>query len=96
MDDIICGAKSLPDLFKKLHILFDIFLEYNISIKPSKSFFNYPDVELLDQKINSLGLTTLEEKFRAISLFNFSKTLGMLKYYLGLTGYLHNYIYYYA
>lgn len=47
MDDIIYGAESLPDLLKKLYILFDIYFEYNISIKPSKSFFNYPDVGLL-------------------------------------------------
>ena len=49
MDDIICEAKSLTDLLQKLCILFDIFLEYNISIKPTKSFLNYPDVKLLGQ-----------------------------------------------
>lgn len=46
VDDIICGAKSLPDLLQKLRILFEIFLEYNISIKPTKSYLNYPDVSL--------------------------------------------------
>ena len=46
VDDIICGAKSLPDLLDKLQVLFDIFLYYNISIKPTKSFLNYPDVVL--------------------------------------------------
>lgn len=30
VDDNICGVKSLFDLFEKLCILFDIFLEYNI------------------------------------------------------------------
>ena len=38
IDDIIYKAKSLSDLLKKLHIFFDIFLKYNISIKPTKSF----------------------------------------------------------
>lgn len=38
VDDIICGAKSLLDLFEKLYILFNIFLKYNISIKPIKVF----------------------------------------------------------
>ena len=47
VDDIVCGAKSLPDLLSKLRVLFDIFLRYNISIKPTKSFLNYPDVGLL-------------------------------------------------
>ena len=47
VDDIICKAKSLSDLLGKLRILFNIFLKYNISIKPTKSFLNYPDVGLL-------------------------------------------------
>lgn len=47
MDDIIYGTKSLPNLLKKLCILFNIFLYYNISHKPSKSFLNYPNVGLL-------------------------------------------------
>lgn len=49
MDDIFCRAKSLPDLLKKLRILFDIFFKYNIFIKPTKSFFNYPNVRLFSQ-----------------------------------------------
>ena len=96
MDDIICGAKSLPDLLQKLQILFEIFLEYNISIKPTKSYFNYPDVGLLCQRVNSLGLTSSAEKFKAIQLLTYPDTLGVLEYYLGLTGYLRNYIHFYA
>lgn len=97
VDDIIYGAKSLSNLLKKLRILFNIFLEYNISIKPSKSFFNYPNsVRFLGQKVCSPGLTISEKKLRAITFFNYSKTLGALEYYLWLTGYLHNYIHLYA
>lgn len=66
IDDIICGARSLPDLIQKLQVLFKIFLKYNISIKPTKSFLNYPDVGLLGQRIKSLGLTTSAEKLKAI------------------------------
>ena len=96
VDDIIYGARSLSYLLEKLCILFDIFFEYNISIKPTKSFLNYPDVGLLGQQVNSLGLTTLEEKLWAIKYLTYPKTLGALKYYLGLTGYLRNYIHFYA
>lgn len=49
VDNIICGTKSLSDLFEKFCIFFDIFLKYNISIKLAKSFFNYPNVGLLGQ-----------------------------------------------
>ena len=47
IDDIVCGARLLLDLLEKLQTLFEIFLYYNISIKPTKSFLNYPDVTLL-------------------------------------------------
>lgn len=47
IDDIICRAKSLSNLFKKLCIFFHIFFEYIITIKPSKSIFNYPNIGFL-------------------------------------------------
>ena len=40
IDDIVCGAKSLPDLLDKLRTLFEIFLAYNISSSPTKSYLN--------------------------------------------------------
>ena len=46
--------------------------------------------------MNSLDLTTSEEKLKAIQLLTYPDTLGALEYYLGLTGYLCNYIYFYA
>lgn len=65
INNIICDARSLPDLFNKLQILFEIFLHYNISIKPTKSYLNYPDIRLLGQQVNSLGLIISEKKLKA-------------------------------
>lgn len=97
MDDIICRAKFLSDLLEKLRIFFNIFIPiYNISIKPTKFFFNYPNVRLLGQQVNFLGLNILEEKLRAIKHLTYLELLGILEYYLSLTGYLHNYIHFYA
>lgn len=96
VDNIICGAKLLDDLLSKLRTLFEIFVAYNISIKPTKTFLNYPNVGLLGQQVNLLGLTTAKEKLNAISLLHYLDTLGALEYYLGLTGYLRSYIHYYA
>lgn len=96
MDNIICRAKSLFNLLKKLRILFDIFFKYNISIKLSKSFFNYLNVGLLGQQVNSLDLTTSEEMLKAISHLTYPERLGVLEYYFGLTSYLRNYIHIYA
>lgn len=96
VNNIICGASSSSDLPEKLHILFDIFLVYNISIKPTKSFFNHSDVGLLGQPINCLGIITLEEKVRAIKQLTYPKILSALKYCLELISYLRNYIHFYA
>ena len=96
IDDIICGGSSLDDLLHKLRILFEIFLRYNISIKPTKSYLNYPDVGLLGQRVNSLRLTTSDEKLKAICFLCYPETLGALEYYLSLTGYLRSYIHFYA
>ncbi len=96
VDDIICGARLLDDLLSKLRILFEIFVAYNISIKPTKTFFNYPDVGLLGQEVNTLGLTKAKKKLDAIRLLQYPLTVGALEYYLGLTGYLRSYIHYYA
>ena len=96
IDNIICKARSPPDLLEKLQTLFEIFPKYNISISPTKSYLNYPDLALLGQRVNSLGLTTLEQKLEVIRFLSYPETLGALKYYLGLTGYLRSYIHFYA
>ena len=94
VDDIVCGG--LANLLTKLCVFFDIFLRYNILIQLTKSYLNYPDVALLGQHINFLGLSTSEEKLKAVCLLKYPKTLEALEYYLGLTGYLRFYIHYYA
>ncbi len=88
IDDIICIATSVADLFQKPRVLFEIFVAYNIFIKPTKTHFNYPDVGLLGQRVNSLGLTIYDDKLKTIQLLFYPKTLDALEYYLGLTGYL--------
>ena len=78
----------MANLFQKLCVLFEIFVAYNISIKPTKTCLNYSYVGLLGQRVHSLGLTTAEDKLKAIQLLRYPDTLGAMEYYLGLTGYL--------
>lgn len=96
VDDIICKAKSLDNLFVKLRILVKIFVAYTILIKLIKSFLNYPNVGLFGQRVDFLGLMTAEDKLQAIKLLAYPNMLEVLKYYLGLNGYLRSYIYFYA
>ncbi len=96
IDDIVCGAKFFPDVLDKLRTLFEIFFAYNIFISLIKLYFNYPNVVLLGQRVDSLGLTTSKQKLKAIKFLIYSDTLGALKYYLGLLSYLRCYIHFYA
>lgn len=50
----------------------------------------------LDQQVDFLGPTTLEQKLNTIELLIYSNILGALEYYLGLMGYLRSYIYFYV
>lgn len=68
VDNIICKTRSLINLLSKLRILSEIFVTYNISIKSTKTFLNYPDVGLLGQKVNTLSQTIAKEKLNAIRL----------------------------
>lgn len=65
-------------------------------MSPTKAFLGYPDVNLLGRKVNSFGLISSEEKLRAISALKYPRTLGELEHYLVLTGYLRQYIHFYA
>ena len=96
VDNIVCGARSLPDFLDKPRVLFEIFLHYIISIKPTKSFLNYLNIRLLGQRVNFLRLIIFNKKLRAICLFAYPDILGALKYYLSLTEYLQSYIHFYA
>lgn len=70
--------------------------ENNILIKSTKAFLAYPTVQLLREKVTSLGLLILEEKLRAIAKLEFSSNSRQLETYLNLTEWLRDYIPYYV
>ena len=96
IDDVVIASHSMKEHLHHLRSIFQFFTKLGIAIKPTKAFLGYSDVNLLGQRVNSLGLSTSEEKLKAIAGLKFPSTLADLEHYLGLTGYLRNYIYYYA
>ena len=96
VDDIVIFSRSLTEHLSHLRKVFGILSKSNISIKPGKAFIGYPSVNLLGQKVNSLGLATDEEKLRAIASLSFPTNLAQLETYLGLTGWFREYIERYA
>ena len=96
VDDIVTEAVTFPEHLQDLRRLFQLFVEYNITLSPGKVFLGYPDVKLLRRKVNSFELISPEDKLRAISQLRYPTTLGALEHYLGLTGYLREYVYFYS
>lgn len=96
VDDIVTGAQSLAEHLTRLRQLFQLFVEHNISISPTKTFLGYPNVNLLGRRVDSFGMATAEDKLKAISDIVYPSTLGDLEHYLGLTGYLRSSVHYYA
>ena len=96
IDDIVSGARSMTEHITRLRAIFELLSTYNISINPGKTFLGYPSVDLLGQHVNSLGMSTAEDKVRAIASLEYPKTLGDLEHFLGLTGYLRSAVHFYS
>ena len=96
VDDVVIASKTLDEHVEHLYKVFALFLEKGISVKLIKFYVGYPSVKLLGQRVDSLGLSTAEEKLEAILKLEFPLTLSALETYLGLIGYLRNYIPRYA
>ena len=96
VDDIVIFSRTLEEHLSHLRQVFGKLVDVNVSIKPTKAFIGYPSVQLLGQKVDSFGLSTSEEKLRAIAKLQFPRTLRQLETYLGLTGWMREYVPFYA
>ena len=89
-------SNSFEEHLEYLHMVFQTLAQYNICLAPEKSFLGYPSVALLGQCVDAFGLATSADKLAAIARLAFPQTLRQLDHYLGLTGYLRQYVPYYA
>ena len=96
IDDIVLGSKSLAQHVAHLRRLFQLLVDHNIAIAATKTFLNYPNINLLGRKVDSFGMATATDKLKAISEISYPSTLGDLEHYLGLTGYLRSSVHFYA
>lgn len=79
---------SLAEYISYLHKL-SILQEYNIRLELKKSFISFLSINLLGQRVDLLGIITIEEKLHAVLSLDFPRTLKELETYLGLVGYFY-------
>ena len=96
MDNIVFAARMLTEHIGQICQLFARFIRLNITIKPTKSYLGYPSVTLLGHHVNSFGLSMAEECLTMMAKITFPEMLQELETYLGMTGFLCQYIPYYA
>lgn len=59
---------------------------HGIRLEPKKAYVGFPEVSLLGQRVDALGLSTPDEKLKAITSLSFPDTLQKLETYIGMTG----------
>ena len=96
VDDIIVYSDTFEEHIRHLEAVLRRLREYNITISPGKTFLGFHDVDVLGQRVTSLGLTTTERRTEALVALEFPRTLKHLEHYLGLTSYLRKFIPHYA
>ena len=96
VDDVVIFFKTLEKHVSHLRAIFDLFVKLNIFIKSNKTFFDYSNVQLLDQHVDFFDLSIVENKLKIINMLQFSRTLRELEIYLDMTNWLRQYISYYA
>lgn len=92
IDDVIVRLRFFDKYIYHLHTIFQLFMDYNISIKLSKNFSGYKSINFLGQPVNAVGLAFSKSKFKAIAKIQFFSTLSKLETYLGMTGYLQKFL----
>ena len=96
VNDIVIHFNILQKHFTHLTKIFNMLRANNISIKFEKIFIDYFIVHLLDQKVDSLELITIEKKFKVISRLFFSITFQLFETYLEFTNWLRDYVSWYV
>jgi len=96
IDNIVIFSNTLEEHLKHLHNVFVTLKRMRICLASEKSFLTYPFIQLLEQRVDALGLATLKDKLVAIAGLCFSISLSQLEKYLDLTEYLWQYISKYA
>ncbi|RMJ21267.1 Integrase core domain-containing protein, partial [Aspergillus sp. HF37] len=96
IDDIVIASKTFEDHLFHLDQIFACLESYNVAIAPHKSFIGYPDVQLLGQRVDAMGLTTTEDKIKAVQELKFPRTLSDLESYIGLVSCFRQYIHRFA
>jgi hypothetical protein len=96
IDDQLVQSKTFQLHLLHLEDLFNVYQRFNLTLSSPKCYVGYPSITMLGRRVNGYGCATTAQKLKAIRNISFPKTLKQLEIYLGLTGWLREYVAYYA
>jgi hypothetical protein len=96
IDDIVVFSKSQEDHIQHLRTTLTLFKEKRISLSGKKTFLGYPSVELLGHRVDGFGMSTTEERVAAMKAIQFPENLQQLERFIGMAGWLRQFVPFYA
>jgi hypothetical protein len=96
IDDIVVYSKSYEEHIDHLDLVLEAIEKAGITLSPKKCHLFYGSILLLGHKVSRLGLSTHQEKVRAILELERPKKLSQLQTFLGMVVYFSAFIPYYA
>ena len=96
IDNIVLFFKIFDDHVEYFRRLFVKLVELRNILNLKKTFLNYSNITLLEQKIDVFDFSTIEKRIVVIKIIRFSKNLKVLKIYLSLTNYQRKKLVWYA
>jgi hypothetical protein len=96
IDDIVVYSKSFDDHLKHVDMVLKAIAESGLTLSPPKCHLGYRSIVVLGNIVSQLGLSTHNEKLRAIWELEAPKDRKKLENFLGLAVYFSAYIPYFS
>ena len=87
VDDVLTHTTDWKGQLATLEAVFRKIKEAGLTVKPSKCFFGYPQLEFIGHKVGEGTIATQEDKVEKIRNAVLPSTKKQLQSFLGLTGY---------
>ncbi|KHE85151.1 hypothetical protein GE21DRAFT_1206905, partial [Neurospora crassa] len=88
INNIIITSNTLEEYLKYFKSIFNLFIKKGILISLKKLYLSYPNVKLLNFKVDTLRLTTITKHIITFKNLIFPNQFKTLKHYISNLGFL--------